>query len=184
MAFVLTNPYAAALDWQEVARRLVFPLTALTPVAYEQEKRDEALRAAQGKDAIHLRLKAEEIWSLWFCKANDEETWCGREGSPDILRLRTADVGFLHTQIQDLAAGSQYQVSPADLKSITYAFEDVSGTLEIWGEGDSLGGALNGRPLDQQGAISAVRTLTLLPPTGQSERKPSTCCIPMRSRRI
>ena len=167
VAFVLTEPYAAALDWQEVARRLIFPLTALKPVAYEQERRDEALQAAQGPDAVRLRLEAGEVWSLWFCRANDEETWCGREGSPDILRLRTADLDFLHTRIQDLAAGSLCQVSPADLKSVAYVFDGAGGTLEIWGEGDSLAGALNGRPLDQRETLSAARTLTLLPPAGQ-----------------
>ncbi len=163
--YILEKPFEAVLSWQTVQTEIFEPLVRLKSTGFVSEGIPGDKYGLTEDNAYTLTFEiAGQTIKLFFSPASENDFYCTREGSGQVILVDKQSVSFLDCSPTDLLDTTLYPGNAADMESVEIAAEDVEGKLEISGQGDLLHGYYNGVMIDQSETLSLFRALTMIPP--------------------
>lgn len=164
--FIMEEPFHAALNWQAVTEKLVLPIAAVQKEAYISDAGMEHVDVFRQEDVYTLEMDLDgQRYRIVFAPSPDGQgLYCGRDGEPDIIRIKTESADFLNLTAADLMDGSLYTKKAADVADVTVSGDGFRGTLTLQGQGEQLCSFADQQRFNQAETIRLYRQFTMLPP--------------------
>ena len=113
---------------------------------------------------LEMDLDGQRYRIVFAPSPDGQGLYCGRDGEPDIIRIKTKSADFLNLTAADLMDGSLYTKKAADVADVTVSGDGFRGTLTLQGQGEQLCSFADQQRFNQAETIRLYRQFTMLPP--------------------
>lgn len=167
ISYTMSQPFEAALDWENVASEIYSPLTRLNECTFISADGNYADYGFTDDNVSILILTVSGKTSqIYFCPTDDGNYYACRDGSRQIVKVSSDLLPFLKLRVSDLVSDTLYSASAANLSSVRIEADGTDLTVKISGSGEALCAQADSKTMNASETVSFVKAVTMLPQAG------------------
>lgn len=167
MTYMLRRPFEALLDWENVASYIYSPFICLDECSFVSADGDFEKYGLEDDGVCSLIASlAGKTFRMYFADAGDGTYYVCRDGSKQIVRVKSELLPFLNVQLSELVSDTVYSVGAAELSAVHIEADGLDYSATITGSGEDIRTVIGDRVLSASETVSFVKTVTMLPRAG------------------
>ena len=165
--FAMTEPVETVPDWENVYKKVLDPLFALTPDRFVSDNADMADYGFLKRDYVLELLIDGRVYACGFVQKEGGTYYCADMNSRLVSEISAEKLDFLSVGYMELIGSSVYSLSAADTASVSAKYSDGTVTLEVTGISDTLCSYTPARQLDTHETTQLFSQIVSVPASAQ-----------------
>lgn len=167
IAFKMSHPVEAELNWELADKHVIAPLQSLVPETFVSSDRPLADYGLDKPEAVLELTIGGQDYRIGFSEAGGGSFYCAELSGQTVYEVLAEQAAFMETPYNILLGDSVYTRGIAEISNLTLTADTNRYSLDVTGEGEKLTGNLNGKPFHYLEMVKFYKNISQIPIAGE-----------------